>query len=62
MKTLFYNEGPLIMAFGAAGIFRINEPREVEDDHAAILVKKGRLKEWPGEEPKMASKARVKED
>ena len=62
MKKVFYDEGPKRMSFGAAGIFRINEPREVEDDHAAILLKKGRLKEWPGEEPKMASKARVKED
>ena len=61
MKKLFYDEGALIMSFGAAGIFRINEPRDVDDSLAEVLIKKGRLKEWPGE-PVKVTKGREKEE
>lgn len=46
MKKLYYDEGPAVMSVGVAGAFRIGEPREVEDDLAAVLLKKGRLKEF----------------
>ncbi len=46
MKKLYYDEGPLYMNFGAAGQFKLGVPREVPDDIADILLKKGRLKEF----------------
>ncbi len=49
MKKLFYDEGPLVMTCGAAGAFRIGQPKEVPDEIAAELLRKGRLKEWPGD-------------
>jgi hypothetical protein len=61
MKKLFYDEGPLLMSCGAAGIFRINEPRDLDDSLAEVLIKKGRLKEWPGE-PAKITKGREKEE
>jgi hypothetical protein len=45
MKKLYYDEGPLIMTCGIAGQFKIGVPREVSDDLAKILLRKGRLKE-----------------
>jgi len=44
-KKLVYTEGPLVMDCGAAGEFRIGIPKEVPDDLAEILLKKGRHKE-----------------
>lgn len=61
MKKLYYTEGPSIMSCGTAGIFRINEPRGVDDSLAEVLIKKGRLKEWPGE-PAKITKGREKEE
>ena len=46
MKKLYYEEGPRVMGCGAAGEFRIGEPKEVPDDLAEILLRKGRHKEW----------------
>lgn len=46
MKKLYYDEGPLTMGCGAAGEFRIGEPKEVADGLAAELLRKGRLKEY----------------
>jgi hypothetical protein len=51
MKTLYYKEGPEIMGCGVAGQFRLGVPREVSDDLAAILLRKGRLKEFKQETP-----------
>jgi hypothetical protein len=51
MKILVYTEGPEIMTCGIAGEFRIGEPREVSDDLAAILLRKGRLKEFKENPP-----------
>jgi len=45
MKKLVYTEGPEIMTCGVAGKFRLGIPREVSDDLAKILLRKGRLKE-----------------
>ena len=45
MKKLYYDEGMPVMGFGKAGEFRINEPKEVPDDLAEKLLRKGRLKE-----------------
>jgi hypothetical protein len=43
---LYYSEGPLVMDCGIAGEFRIGIPKEVPDDLAEILLKKGRHKEY----------------
>lgn len=51
MKKLIYTEGPLIMTCGVAGHFRLGVPREVSDDLATILLRKGRLKEFKPETP-----------
>ena len=56
MKNLYYDEGPEVQSFGDAGIFRLGEPRQVEDDLAVILLRKGRLKEF--KEPKETPLAR----
>ena len=45
-KKLIYTEGPLVMGCGAAGEFRINVPKEAPDDLAAILLRKGRHREF----------------
>jgi len=46
MKKLYYDEGPLVMGCGIAGQFRLGVPKDVPDDLAALLLAKGRLKEW----------------
>lgn len=46
MKKLYYDEGPRIMGCGVAGQFKIGVPKEVPDDLAEILIRKGRLKEF----------------
>jgi hypothetical protein len=46
-KKLFYDEGPLIMTCGVAGQFKLGVPKEVPDDLAEILLRKGRLKVYP---------------
>lgn len=51
MKKLYYEEGPLVMGCGEAGEFRIGEPREVADDLAETLLRKGRLKEFVNPTP-----------
>jgi hypothetical protein len=61
-KKLYYTEGPTVMGCGIAGIFRINEPREVPDDLAAILLRKGRHKEYPEPEPARIGRKKEKED
>jgi len=43
---LYYTEGPQFMTCGIAGQFKLGVPREVPDDLAAILLRKGRLKEF----------------
>lgn len=45
MKKLYYDAGPTMMSFGEAGRFRLDVPKDVPDDLAAILLRKGRLKE-----------------
>jgi hypothetical protein len=50
MKKLIYTEGPEIMTCGVAGEFRLGVPKEVPDDLAEILLRKGRLKEFTGTE------------
>lgn len=56
MKKLYYDEGPLRMGCGIAGQFRIGVPKEVPDEVADILLRKGRLKEW--KEPAKAARAK----
>ena len=51
MKKLYYDEGPIIMTCGVAGEFRLGVPRPVPDDQAAILLRKGRLKEFKEKTP-----------
>ena len=46
MRRLYYEEGPIIMGCGIAGEFRIGEPKEVPDDLAEVLLRKGHLKEF----------------
>lgn len=46
MKKLYYDEGPAMESFGDAGQFRLGEPKDVQDDLADILIRKGRLKEF----------------
>jgi hypothetical protein len=41
---VFYDEGPIKQSFGVAGEFRLGVPREIPDDLAETLIKKGRLK------------------
>lgn len=57
MKKLIYTEGPEIMTCGVAGEFRLGVPREVSDDLAAILLRKGRLKEFKGNQPEAAQES-----
>ena len=57
MKKLIYTEGPDIMTCGVAGEFRIGVPREVSDDLAAILLRKGRLKEFTEASPENTGRA-----
>lgn len=51
MKKLYYTEGMPVVSFGDAGEFRLGIPKDVPDDLAEILLKKGRLKEFPAGEP-----------
>jgi len=46
---LYYDEGPTIMGCGVAGQFKIGVPKEVPDDLAAILLRKGRHKKFTEE-------------
>jgi len=55
MKKLYYDEGPRIMGCGIAGQFKIGVPKEVPDDLAEILLRKGRLKEYQEDQPEIAS-------
>jgi len=55
MKTLYYEEGPRIMGCGIAGQFKIGVPKEVPDDVAEVLLRKGRLKEYQDNQPEIAS-------
>jgi hypothetical protein len=66
---LYYDEGPARMTFGAAGTFRLGEPREIDDSLAETLLKKGRLKEFQeaaaapaAETPKRQGKAAGKKE
>lgn len=45
---VFYDEGYQEQSFGIAGEFRMGEPRDIPDDLAEVLIKKGRLKKWTG--------------
>jgi len=51
---LYYTEGPQFMTCGIAGQFKLGVPREVPDDLAAILLRKGRLKEFEENPPESA--------
>jgi len=55
MKKLYYEEGPKIMGCGVAGQFKIGVPKEVPDDVAEVLLRKGRLKEYQENQPEIAS-------
>jgi len=50
---VFYDEGEVKMSFGVAGEFKLGEPREIPDDLAEVLIKKGRLKKY--EDPSTSS-------
>lgn len=55
MKKLYYDEGPKIMGCGVAGQFKIGVPKEVPDELAEILLRKGRLKEFQENQPEFVS-------
>lgn len=55
MKKLYYDEGPEIMGCGVAGQFKLGVPKEVPDDLAEILLRKGRLKEFQENQPEVTS-------
>jgi hypothetical protein len=55
MKKLYYDEGPKIMGCGVAGQFKIGVPKEVPDDLAEVLLRKGRLKEFQENQPEFVS-------
>ena len=55
MKKLYYEEGPKIMGCGIAGQFKVGCPKEVPDDVAEVLLRKGRLKEYQENQPEIAS-------
>ena len=55
MKKLYYDEGPKIMGCGVAGQFKIGVPKEVSDDLAEVLLRKGRLKEFQENQPEFVS-------
>jgi len=55
MKKLYYDEGPRIMGCGIAGQFKIGVPKEVPDELAEVLLRKGRLKEYHEAQPEIAS-------
>ncbi len=52
---LYYDEGQTIVSFGVAGEFRLGVPKEVPDDLAEILLRKGRLKKWPEQDESATS-------
>ena len=43
---VYYDEGMPMMNFSAAGDFQKGEPKEVPDDLAKELLRKGRVKIW----------------
>lgn len=53
MKKLYFDEGPVIMGCGIAGQFKIGVPKEVPDDLAEALLRKGRLKEYRENKPEI---------
>jgi len=55
MKKLYYDEGPQIMGCGIAGQFKLGVPKEVPDDLAEVLLRKGRLKEFQENQPEFVS-------
>lgn len=64
---VFYDEGEKMQSFGVAGEFKLGEPRDIPDDLAEILIKKGRLKKYDpstssGPAAKLKAVAAKKED
>jgi len=55
MKKLYYEDGPKIMGCGIAGQFKLGVPKEVPDDLAEVLLRKGRLKEFQENQPEFVS-------
>jgi hypothetical protein len=53
---VFYDEGMPMMNFSAAGDFRKGEPKEVPDDLAKELLRKGRVKIWEEKEEENSRK------
>jgi hypothetical protein len=47
---VYYDEGMPVMGFSDAGELRINEPKEVPDNLAKELLRKGRVKVWEEKE------------
>ena len=45
-KTVFYDEGPLRITFGDAGMFRLGVPKELPEHLANVLLRKGLVKEY----------------
>jgi hypothetical protein len=56
---VFYEEGEKIQSFGVAGEFKQGEPREIPDDLAEVLIKKGRLKKY--EDPSTSGSTKLAE-
>jgi hypothetical protein len=46
---IYYDEGMPVMGFSDAGDFRKGEPKEIADDLAKELLRKGRVKIWEEE-------------
>ncbi len=46
MKKIFYDEGPLRIVFGEAGVFQLGVPREIPSYLADVLLRKGLVKEY----------------
>ena len=44
MKKIYYEEGPPALYIVNVGMFQIKVPKEVSDEYAAALVKKGTFK------------------
>ena len=53
---LFYDEGPLRIVCGEAGMFQLGIPKEVPMYLANVLLKKGIVKEWSSIEGKKEGK------
>lgn len=58
-KMVFYDEGPLQIAFGEVGKFQIGVPKEIPLHIANVLIRKGQVKEFV--EP-ISSKKKGKEE